>query len=112
MTASDYLNPELNPKLNPKERRAFAARSDVVGAWLVSRNGLWIALIFARVATWLHPLTIVLAVLVLGGRRLGLAVLMHEGEGTGSVNRGLIASALLLSIPWAPGEPRIHSAAA
>lgn len=82
MTASDYLN----PKINPKERRAFAARSDVVGAWLVLHNWLWIALIFAAlifalVAIWPHPLTIVLAVLMLGGRLPGLSVLMHEGEG-------------------------------
>lgn len=196
MTASDYLN--------PKEMRAFAARSDVMGAWLVLRNWLWIALIFALVATWPHPLTIVLAVLMLGGRLLGLSVLMHEaghsslfrtralnqsvgqwfaaypvlgdcnaygashrehhrlagtrddpdlpnyqyypiaaasfrrklwrdltgqtglkmlagafsgagnrivmraGEGTGSVDRGLIANALLLSVLWALGEPWLY----
>ena len=70
MKASDYLKPE--------ELRAFAARSDAMGAGLVLCNWLWIALIFALVATWTHPLSIVLAILALGGRLLGLSVLMHE----------------------------------
>lgn len=70
MKASDYLKPE--------ELRAFAARSDAMGAGLVLCNWLWVALIFALVATWTHPLSIVLAILALGGRLLGLSVLMHE----------------------------------
>ena len=70
MKASDYLSRE--------ERRDFATRSDVMGAWLVLRNWLWIALIFALVATWTHPLTIALGIVMLGGRLLGLSVLMHE----------------------------------
>ncbi len=37
-----------------------------------------IAASFALVACWPNPLTVVLALLVIGGRQLGLAVLMHE----------------------------------
>ena len=37
-----------------------------------------IAASFALVARWPNPLTIVLALFVIGGRQLGLAVLMHE----------------------------------
>jgi fatty acid desaturase len=70
MKASDYLSRE--------EIQAFTRRSDARGAWLVLQNWLWIAAIFALVAFWTHPLTIVLALVLLGGRQLGLAVLMHE----------------------------------
>ena len=37
-----------------------------------------IAVAFALVAWWPHPLTVVLALFVIGGRQLGMAVLMHE----------------------------------
>jgi fatty acid desaturase len=38
-----------------------------------------IAAIFAMVAMWTNPFTIVLAVALLGGRQLALAVVMHDG---------------------------------
>ncbi len=64
--------------LSRDEIRAFTERSDLAGAWLVLFNWLFIAAIFAAVATWTNPITILLAILLLGGRQLGLAVLMHE----------------------------------
>lgn len=64
--------------LSRDEIRAFTERSDLAGAWLVLFNWLFIAAIFAAVVTWTNPLTILLAILLLGGRQLGLAVLMHE----------------------------------
>ena len=70
MKASDFLSVE--------EVRFFTERSDLHGAWIVAFNWLSIAAIFAAVALWTNPLTIVLAVLLLGGRQMGLAVLMHE----------------------------------
>ncbi len=68
--AGDYLEPD--------EIRAFSRRSDLAGACLLAFNWLCIAAIFALVALWTNPLTILVAVLLLGGRQLGLAVLMHE----------------------------------
>ncbi len=70
MKAADYLSRE--------ELQSFAARSDLMGLWLIVRNWLWIAAIFTAVALWTNPLSIVLGVLFLGGRQLGLSVLMHE----------------------------------
>lgn len=70
MRASDYLN--------PAELAEFTRRSDVQGAWLVLRNWLLIAAIFAVAAWWPHPLCIFIAVVLLGGQQLGLSVLMHE----------------------------------
>lgn len=64
--------------LTPDEIRAFTRRSDWLGAREVLGNWLLIGVIFAAVATWTNPLTILLAIPLLGGRQLGLAILMHE----------------------------------
>lgn len=68
--AGDYLSAE--------ELRRFTTRSDLAGAALII--GAWVAIgfVFALVALWPNPFTVILAVLLLGGRQLGLAVLMHE----------------------------------
>ena len=70
MKATDYLSRE--------EIVAFTRRSDWRGAWMLLANWLLIAAILAGVALWTNPLSILIAVLLLGGRQLGLAVLMHE----------------------------------
>jgi fatty acid desaturase len=70
MKASDFLSKE--------ELKFFTERSDLRGAWIVAFNWLSIAAVFGVVAVWTNPLTIVLAILLLGGRQMGLAVLMHE----------------------------------
>jgi fatty acid desaturase len=64
--------------LSPQELREFTRRSDLRGAWLVLSNWLLIGGIFAMVALWTHPVTIVLAIVLMGGQQLGLSVLMHE----------------------------------
>lgn len=70
MKATDYLSRQ--------ELQAFTRRSDLMGAAMIAWNWVLIAAIFALVATWTNPLTVVLGVLFLGGRQLGLAVIMHE----------------------------------
>jgi fatty acid desaturase len=70
MKASDYLS--------KAEIRQFTQRSDAMGLWLVLQNWLFIAAIFALVALWTNPLTIVLAIVLLGPRQLGLSILMHD----------------------------------
>ena len=70
MKASDFLSKQ--------ELLAFTRRSDAMGAWMVFFNWASIAVIFALVAVWTNPLTILLAIILLGGRQLGCAVLMHE----------------------------------
>ncbi len=49
------------------------------GIWLIAHA--WIVIIgsVALVAWWPNPLTLVLAVLLIGSRQLGLAILMHDG---------------------------------
>lgn len=70
MKASDYLSRE--------ELRQFTQRSDLWGLWQLLFNWSMIIAIFAMAITWTNPLTLLLAVILLGGRQLGLAVLMHE----------------------------------
>lgn len=53
-------------------------RSNVRGAWLVLHAWGVIALAMAAFAWWPHPLTLVAGVVIVGGRQLGLAILMHD----------------------------------
>ena len=67
---SDYLTTEQTSSLGGK--------SDLVGALLVLHA--W-GLIFGSMALfvwWPNPFTFLLAVMVIGGRQLGLAILMHD----------------------------------
>lgn len=70
MKASDFLSKE--------EIQSFTERSDLRGLWQIVSNWLLTAAVFAMAITWTNPLTLLLAVLLLGGRQLGFAVLMHE----------------------------------
>lgn len=60
------------------EMRPFLARSNGWAAWVTSFNLGVVASAFALPVLWLNPLTLLLAVLLLGGRQLGLAVLYHD----------------------------------
>ncbi|MEO9779625.1 MAG: fatty acid desaturase family protein [Sedimentitalea sp.] len=64
--------------LSTDEIRPLAERSDLMGFWLVTHCWATIALAVALFAIWPNPLTFVFAVLVVGSRQLGLAILMHE----------------------------------
>jgi len=64
--------------LDTDEIRPLAERSDLMGLRLVLHCWGTIALAVAAFALWPNPLTFVLAVLVIGSRQLGLAILMHE----------------------------------
>jgi fatty acid desaturase len=70
----------IDPKtvFTPAEWAQLTARSHWKGIALVA--GAWglIALAAAIVVIWPNPLTYLLAVMVIGARQLGLAILMHE----------------------------------
>jgi len=73
-----------------EELRPFNEKSDWEGAKLVVLNWAAVAAIFAALAWWTNPLTILAALCLLGGRQLGFAALMHDcGHG------------LLFASPWA-----------
>jgi fatty acid desaturase len=70
MKISDYLSKE--------DIAQYTAKSDFHGWRLLLGNWLAIVAIFVVVAAYTNIFTVVLAVALLGGRQLGLAVLMHE----------------------------------
>lgn len=75
MRVDDYLSKE--------DIREFTARSDLAGLRMLGINWLMIAAIFWAASTWTNPVTLLLAVVLLGGRQLGLSVMQHEaGHGT------------------------------
>lgn len=80
----------INELFSREEIAQLTARSDARGAWaIVSTWGL-IAVAFALLAQWPHPLTVLLALIVIGSRQLALAILQHEGaHGTLFKTRGL-----------------------
>lgn len=69
----------LQDLFSREEIAQLTARSDLRGAWAVVSTWGLIALALAMLARWPHPLTFVLALIVIGGRQLALAILHHEG---------------------------------
>lgn len=69
--------------LTAAELEEIGRRSDLKAAWLVLSNYAIVAAAFSAMALWPNPLTILLGIVVLGGRQLGFGVLVHEcGHGT------------------------------
>lgn len=64
--------------LNHDELRALTKRSNLRAGWMLAANWGLIIAAFTIAGLWPNPLTLLAAVLILGGRHLGLAVLMHE----------------------------------
>jgi len=60
------------------EIRALTKSSDAAGFWAIGSTWAVIAGTFAVLARFPHPVVFVAAVVVLGGRQLALAILMHE----------------------------------
>lgn len=64
--------------LTKDEIQRFSERSDLAALRIVLGNWVMIAGIFAMVAVWTNPLTIALALVLLAGRQLSLAVIVHD----------------------------------
>jgi fatty acid desaturase len=64
--------------LSVEEIQELTRRSDAAGWWAIGTTWGIIAATFAALARWPHPVTFALAVVILGGRQLALAILMHE----------------------------------
>lgn len=64
--------------LSSDEIRPLAERSDAMGLWLILHCWGTIALAVGLFALWPNSLTFLAAVMVIGSRQLGLAILMHD----------------------------------
>lgn len=69
---------EVSDWLSKAELAHYTQRSDAKAAWVLLFNWGFIAAIFLVVAQWTNPLTLLVGAMLLGGRHLGLAILMHE----------------------------------
>ena len=78
--ASAVAAVKLSDVLAADEIAPFTKRSDLRAGWMVAVNFAVIAAAFALTVLWLNPLSLVLAVLLLGGRQLGLAVIYHDAS--------------------------------
>ncbi|HWD27731.1 MAG TPA: fatty acid desaturase family protein [Rhizomicrobium sp.] len=67
-----------NEKFTPDEIARVRARSDLKGLWCVFHAWAVIGLSMALYALWPNPLTFLAAVVLIGSRQLGLAILMHD----------------------------------
>ena len=63
---------------SPEEWNYLTSRSSLRSLWLVAHAWGTIAAAIALVTLWPNPLTWLLAVMIVGTRQLGLAILMHE----------------------------------
>lgn len=79
MSSSSPPGPMAGDVLTLDELRHLRRTSSLRGAWLVLHAWGVIALAMALYAWRPAPLVLVGAVLIIGSRQLGLAVLMHEG---------------------------------
>lgn len=55
-------------------------RSDLAGWNIIITTWLIIAFAFALPMVWLNPLTIIISLVLLGGRQLAMAIIMHDGS--------------------------------
>ena len=67
-----------NDLLSLEEKRRLGAKANLMGALLVLHAWALIIGSMAIFAWWPNPFTFLLAVMVIGGRQLGLAILMHD----------------------------------
>lgn len=70
---------KLKDLFTREQMSELTARSDLWGTWAIASTWGVIALAFAALAQWPHPLTFLAVMAVLGGRQLALAILQHEG---------------------------------
>ncbi|WP_285961335.1 fatty acid desaturase family protein [Pseudomonas tohonis] len=74
------MNPrsKLSDCFSREEIQRLSQRSDAAGWWAIGSTWAIIAAALAMLAIWPNPVTFVLALVILGGRQLALAILMHE----------------------------------
>lgn len=69
---------KLSDYLEKQEVTELMRRSDWRAWWSVGVNWGLLAGAFALAIAWPHPLTILVATLIIGGRQLGLGILVHD----------------------------------
>ncbi|MFC3052484.1 fatty acid desaturase family protein [Kordiimonas pumila] len=66
--------------VNSEESHHLRQRSNIWGFWLIAHCWATIGIAIALYAFFPSALTLILGIIIVGGRQLGLAILMHEGS--------------------------------
>jgi fatty acid desaturase len=69
---------KISEVMTLEELAPFTEKSDLRGTAYVLMNWACVAAVFAGVAVWTNPVSVVAALFLLGGRQLGFAALMHD----------------------------------
>ena len=73
------MNPSIVSKyLNPEERKELTQKNNWLAAYEVLHTWISITITFAIVYWYPHPLVILVALFVLGGRQLACSIIMHD----------------------------------
>ncbi|MCY7297155.1 fatty acid desaturase family protein [Alteromonas sp. a30] len=68
----------LSQFIKPEEVKSLTQKNAWQGAWVIAKAWLSIVAIFAVVVLWTNPISIIAAIILLGGRQLNLAIIMHD----------------------------------
>jgi fatty acid desaturase len=68
----------ISDVLSAPEIERITRRNNAKGAWAILCQWLGVVAIFVFVAVWTNPLTVIIGILLLGGRQLGFGILQHE----------------------------------
>jgi fatty acid desaturase len=73
----------VKTNLTDEELKLLSTRNNIKAAWMFICNYAIVIATFVMVFVWTNPITIILAIFLLGARQLGFGVLLHEcGHGT------------------------------
>lgn len=79
-TTVDAVDTGWRAALSREEIRTLLEMNDLRSWWTLGLNWAIVFGSFALVAVWPNPLTIVVALFLIGARQLGLAVIMHDAS--------------------------------
>lgn len=72
--------PDASLYLSEEEQKELLTRRDLRGLWEVLKSWGIIVITFTVVFQWPNVFTVIIALFVLGGRQLGISVLMHDSS--------------------------------
>lgn len=73
-----WYNKTLRQYLSNEEIESIMRKSNWRGAWEIAHTWLWIAFAFVIVGLWPNPLTVIVALFILGGKQLACAIILHD----------------------------------
>lgn len=73
-----WYNQTLHQYLSNDEIKTLMQKSNWKGAFEIAHTWFWIVFAFAIVGLWPNPLTVLIALFILGGKQLACAIILHD----------------------------------